>query len=250
MSFGLEASSIPFRESSDSQGNLNHMVGTMEPNDVPAAEGATGQKDTSPVDMLRIKQQMSNQCFEMAVQLNAEKNKRSCSTSEAERDLPEYIGELERVKTLHFNSTLTLHRMQMWHAIGEKLNWSDSEADALKAISDRCMGLCSHIKHLQQESKKLQDEVTEIQKNRLEMKRLTHEKIKHMEESSKKEYPDMEKYKAALEKGQANLEKYKKMAIMTQNVLRGILLACKVNWLDDPKLRDIAMTLEEFPISE
>lgn len=89
-------------ESSDSQGKLNHMVGTMEPNDVPAAEGATGQKDTSPVDMLRfvsltptlvlkvsfwsscaahvtsglyflyrIKQQMSNQCFEMAVQLNA-----------------------------------------------------------------------------------------------------------------------------------------------------------------------------------
>lgn len=53
-----------------------------------------------------------------------------------------------------------------------------------------------------------------------EMKRLTHEKIKHMEESSKKEYPDMEKYKAALEKGQANLEKYKKLAIMTQNVLR------------------------------
>lgn len=52
------------------------------------------------------------------------------------------------------------------------------------------------------------------------MKRLTHEKIKHMEESSRKEYPDMEKYKAALEKGQANLEKYKKMAIMTQNVLR------------------------------
>ncbi|XP_019221402.1 centromere protein H isoform X1 [Oreochromis niloticus] len=265
MSFGLEASSITFREesslffflfcflvmeSSDSQGKLNHMVGTVEPNDVPAAEGATGQKDTSPVDMLRIKQQMSNQCFEMAVQLNAEKNKRSCSTSEAERDLPEYISELERVKTLHFNSTLTLHRMQMWHAIGEKLNWSDSEADALKAISDRCMGLCSHIKHLQQESKKLQDEITEIQKNRLEMKRVTHEKIKHMEEFSKKEYPDMEKYKAALEKGQANLEKYKKMAIMTQNVLRGILLACKVNWLDDPKLRDIAMTLEEFPISE
>ncbi len=37
---------------------------------------------------------------------------------------------------------------------------------------------------------------------------------------SKKEHPDTEKYKAALEKGQSNLEKYKKMAIMTQNVLR------------------------------
>ncbi|XP_045891768.1 centromere protein H isoform X2 [Micropterus dolomieu] len=238
-------------ESSDNMGNFNHMVEAVALNDVPAPDGSTGQKDTSPADMLRIKQQMSNQCFEMAVQLHAGKSKRSCSISEAERDLPDYVDELEKVKTIHFNSTLALHRMQMWHAIGEKLKQNDSEADALKAVSDRCVTLCSRIKQLQQETRDLQDDITEIQKKRLEMKRLTHEKMKEMEDlMSKKEHPDIEKYKAALEKGQANLEKYKKMAIMTQNVLRGILLACKVNWLDDPKLRDIAMTLEEFPISD
>ncbi|XP_022613853.1 centromere protein H isoform X2 [Seriola dumerili] len=220
-------------------------------NDGPAPDGSSGQRDTSPADMLRIRQQMSNQCFEMAVQLNAEKSKRSCSTSEAERDLPDYVSELETVKTNHFNSTLTLHRMQMWHAIGENLKQNDAEADELKAVSDHCMSLCSRIKQLQKESRALQDEISEIQKKRLEMKRLTHEKMKEMEEfMSKKDHPDTEKYKAVLEKGQANLEKYKKMTIMTQNVLRGILLACKVNWLDDPKLRDIVMTLEEFPISD
>lgn len=32
--------------------------------------------------------------------------------------------------------------------------------------------------------------------------------------------------------------------------LQGIILACKINWLDDPKLRDIAMTLEDLPISD
>lgn len=31
---------------------------------------------------------------------------------------------------------------------------------------------------------------------------------------------------------------------------QGIILACKINWLDDPKLRDIAMTLEDLPISD
>lgn len=226
------------------------MVESVALNGASAPDSA-GQKDTSPADMLRIKQQMSNQCFEMAVQINAGKSKRSCSTSEAERDLPDYVSELERVKTTHFNSTLALHRMQMWHAIGEKLKQNDSEADALKAVSDRCMALCSHIKQLQQEVKVLQDDVTEIQKKRLEMKRLTHEKMKEMEElMSKKQHPDTEKYKAALEKGQENLEKYKKMTVMTQNVLRGILMACKVNWMDDPKLRDIAMSLEEFPVSD
>ncbi|XP_073323020.1 centromere protein H [Pagrus major] len=234
---------------SDNVGNLNHMMEGVVLDNGSAPDGR--QKDTSPADMLRIKQQMSNQCFEMAVQLSAGKSKRSCSISEAERDLTDYVSELEQVKTINFNSTLALHRMQMWHAIGEKLKQNDSEADALKAVSERCMALCSHIKQFQQESRDLQEEITEIQKKRLGMKRLTHEKMKEMEElMSKKKHPDSEKYKAALEKGQENLEKYKKMAVMTQNVLRGILLACKINWLDDPKLRDICMTLEEFPISD
>ncbi|XP_059193506.1 centromere protein H [Centropristis striata] len=238
-------------DQSDSVGNFDHLVEAVALNDSPAPHNSTEQKETSPTDMLRIKQQMSNQCFEMAVQLQAGKNKRSCSTSEAERDLPDYVDEVERIKTTNFNSTLILHRMQMWHAIGEKLRQNDSDADALKAVNGRCMALCSQITQLQQESRGLQDEIAETQKERLEMKRLTHEKIKEIEElMSKKEHPDGEKLKAVLEKGQANLEKYKKMTIMTQNVLRGILLACKVNWLDDPKLRDIAMSLEEFPISD
>ncbi|XP_060894007.1 centromere protein H [Labrus mixtus] len=236
-------------EPPDTVGNLDHMVEAVALSGAP--DSSTGQNDISPVDMLRIKQQMSNQCFEMKVQIHAGKSKRTCSTSEAERDLPEYVSELERVKTSHINRTLALHRMQMWHAIGDKLKQNDSEANSLKALGDRCMALCSHIKQLQKESRAFQDDITEIQKKRLEMKRQTYEKMKEMEElMSKKQHPDTEKYKAALEKGQENLEKHKKMTIMTQNVLRGILLACKVNWLDDPKLRDITMTLEDFPISD
>lgn len=59
----------------------------------------------------------------------------------------------------------------------------------------------------------------------VEMKRLMLEKMKQMEELMlKKEHPDAEKYKATLEKGQENLQKHKKIAIMTQNVLRVIFL--------------------------
>lgn len=100
-----------------------------------------------------------------------------------------------------------------------------------------------------QESRDLQEEIIEIQKKRLGKffsfmvffifcslllclynswydlcagtKRLTQEKMKEIEElMAKKEHPDTQKYKAALERGQSNLEKYKKMAVMTQNVLR------------------------------
>ncbi|XP_056143464.1 centromere protein H isoform X2 [Lampris incognitus] len=191
---------------------------------------------------------MSNQCFEMVVKLSAGSGKKSCSISEAERDLPDYVSELEDAKTVHFNKMIALHRMQMWHAIAEKLKQNDSESEKIKVVSDRCMGLCSLIKDLQQESRELEDQITEIQKKRLELKRLLHQKMKEMDELlHKKDLPSMDVYKSAREKGQANLEKYRRMAFMTQNVLRGMLLACKVNWMDDPKIRDIAMTLEDLP---
>ncbi|XP_021171452.2 centromere protein H [Fundulus heteroclitus] len=235
----------------DSVGGVNPAVDPVGQNDGPAAEDSAAQNDSSPADMLRIKQQLSNHCFEMAVQLNAGKSERPSSSSEAERELARCMSELERVKTVHFNSTLALHRIQMWHAIEEKMKQAGPDAEALKAVSDRAKALCSQIKMLQSENRTLQDEITEMQKKRLEIKRLIHEKMKVMEElRSNNEQPITDKYKTVLEKGQANLEKYKKITIMSQNVLRGILLAFKVNWLDNPKLREVVMTLEEFPISD
>ncbi|KAG7278301.1 hypothetical protein CRUP_029906 [Coryphaenoides rupestris] len=210
----------------------------------------SGHQDMSPIDILRIKEQMYNQCLEMSAQLNAAKGTRSCSPSEAEANLAVYVSELEEAKTTTFNKTLPLQRMQMWHAIAEKLKQNDPESDAVKALSDRCMALCSQIKQIQQESREIEDQVTDTQKQCLELKRLTHEKMKAIDKLMYQEHPDLDKYKAALQKGQSNLEKYKAMIVMTQNVLRGILLASKVNWLNDPKIKDIAMTLEDLPISD
>ncbi|XP_061624067.1 centromere protein H isoform X2 [Phyllopteryx taeniolatus] len=231
-------------EPCDDTGNLN------QEDDVPLSDGSNGQSDTTP-DMLKIQEQLFNQCFEMEVQRNRGTNPRPCSLAEAEQGLADNVRELERIKAFHFNRTLALHRMQMWHAIGEKLKQNDSEAAELKAISDRCMVLCSHIKTLQQESRALQDEITVLQKNRLELKHRTHEKMKEIDNLKvKKAHPDSEKYEAVLQKGRTNLEEFKKMVIIAQNVFRGILLAYKVNWMEDPQLRDIALTLEEFPIPD
>ncbi|KAJ0041725.1 hypothetical protein NL108_007898 [Boleophthalmus pectinirostris] len=238
-------------EQPEDLGQLSHTMEAVAVHDEPAPNHTSAQSDISPIDMLRIKQQMFNQCFEMEVHLQTGDPKRTCSSSEAERDLLDFVTEIENAKTNYFNCTLALHRMQTWHALAEKRKQNDAEANELRRVSERCMALCSQTKLLQQESRALQDDISELQKKRLELKRLTHEKMKEIEElKSKKEHPDSEKYKAVLEKGQANLEKNKKMAVMTQNVLRGLLLACKINWIDDPKLRDIAMTLEELPISD
>ncbi|KAJ8005719.1 hypothetical protein DPEC_G00120830 [Dallia pectoralis] len=224
---------------------------TMAVNDFQQPTVGKGQNENSPVEILRIKEQMSNQCFEMTVKLQSGEGIRSCSPSDAEKDLPDYVHSLEEAKISHFNKTLALHRMQVWHAISEKMKQQDPEAEAIKKLSDRSLELCAKIKRFQQESFELQDQITVLQKQRLDLKRRTHEKMKEMEElKTKAQLPVAEEYRNVLQKGQSNLEKYQKIVAIEQNVLRGIIIASKVNWIDDPKLRDIAMTLEDFSISD
>lgn len=237
----------------DPSGQLEDLATRVESVAQNPAQDDVPQKprENSTADIIRIKEQMSNQAFEMLVKLKAGKSKRLCGPSEAHRDLPDYVSELEEAKTNHFNKTLALHRMQLWHTIAEKLKQNDQDAEEMKGLTNHSMDLCSKIKALQQESCELQDQITVLQKQRLDLKRLTHEKMKEMDElKRKKEHPEIEKYRHVLQKGQSHLEKYQKMATITQNVLRGVILASKVNWRDDPKLRDIAMALEDVPLSE
>ncbi|MFT7811898.1 centromere protein H [Arapaima gigas] len=210
-----------------------------------------GKKDNSPADILRIKQQMANQCFEMKVQISAGQAAKTCGVQESDKDMSDFETGIEGIKINHCNKTLAVHRMQIWHAIVEKLKMNDSEAQALKALASHSLDLCRRIIKVQKESYEIQNQIFQLQKQRLDLKRLTHEKMKEMEELKRvREHPEEGKYSKVLQKGQSNLEKYRKMATITQNVLRGTILASKVNWRDDPKLREIALGLEDIPNSD
>ncbi|KAJ8285400.1 hypothetical protein GJAV_G00026380 [Gymnothorax javanicus] len=216
-----------------------------------APEPPNGKKGNSNTDLLRIKEQMSNQCFEMMVKIRAGKSKIHSESSDAEKDESEYENEIEEAKTSHCNKMLALHRMQVWNAVSEKLKQTDMEADALRVSTNQTQDLCAKIMKLQQESRELQDQITVLQKQKLELKRLTHERMREMEELKRvREHPEEGKYSAVLQKAQAVLEKYQKMTMVTQNVLRGVILASKVHWREDLKLKDIALGLEGMPDSD
>ncbi|XP_064153107.1 centromere protein H [Anguilla rostrata] len=216
-----------------------------------APEVPNGKKENSNTDILRIKEQMSNQCFEMMVKIRASKSKIHGESSDAEKDESEYENEIEEAKISHCNKTLALHRMQVWKAVSDKLKQSDTEADAMRATTNHTQDLCSKVMKLQQESRELQDQIIGLQKQKLELKRLTHEKMREMEELKRvREHPEEGKYSKVLQKAQSVLEKYQKMTTVTQNVLRGVILASRIHWRDDPKLRDIALGLESMPDSD
>ncbi|XP_066567540.1 centromere protein H [Amia ocellicauda] len=210
---------------------------------------ASCEEQESLTHLLRIKEQVANQCFEMRVKVNAEQGKdfqdiitdENQNTCELERDL-------EDSKLSYCNTILALHRMQVSQAVLEKLEHNDKEAELMKATVNHSRGLCSRIMKLQQESSQLEQQVLEIRKKRLVLKKQAHRELKELQElKNTREHVREGKYSEVLKKGQTNLEKYMKMVVVIQNVLKDIILSSKVNWTADPKLRGIVLGLERNP---
>ncbi|KAG7332638.1 hypothetical protein KOW79_004472 [Hemibagrus wyckioides] len=200
----------------------------------------------SPIQLLRMKDIMANQCFDMNIKVNMDKLK-SSKPLDAEADLSKYQKEIEQARTSHFNKTLALNRMQVWNVIIEKLIQDNAGESPLKAIVDENADLSEKALKVIKETRELQDQITDIQKERLELKGLIKNKMQEINALKQMGENQGKAQKQAVERAEEILQKYKKIATISQNVLRGIILASKVNWIDDPKLRDIAMGLESIP---
>ncbi|XP_060788299.1 centromere protein H [Neoarius graeffei] len=200
----------------------------------------------SPIHLLRMKDIMANQCFDMNIKVNMGKVK-SSETLNAEADLSRYEKEIEQARTSYFNKTLALNRMQIWNVIIEKLIHDNAGAAPLKAVVDENADLCEKAMKIIKETRQLQDRITDIQKERLELKGVIKNKMQDINELKQMGENQGEAQKQAVERAEEILQKYKKIATISQNVLRGIILASRVNWIDDPKLKDIAMGLESIP---
>ncbi|XP_066499773.1 centromere protein H isoform X2 [Hoplias malabaricus] len=208
---------------------------------------ASVSESVSPIKLLRMKEIMTNQCFDMNIKINMGKLKRSCDTFDTEADLSKYENAVEQARVSHFNKTLALSRMQVWNAVVEKLVQDDSEDMSLRTMVDENADLCEKTLKLVKETRELQDQITDIQKQRLEIKGHIKKKMQEINEIKQMENNQDQAQKQVVERAEAILQKYQKIATISQNVLRGIILASRVHWSDDPKLREIAMGLESIP---
>ncbi|MBN3316561.1 CENPH protein, partial [Atractosteus spatula] len=141
--------------------------------------------------------------------------------------------------------------MQVTQAILENLKRKGKEAELMMATINHTLSLCSRIQKMKQESRETEDQLLEIQKKRLELKKLNNGKMKEIQELKMKcDHPERGKYSEILKQGQKNLDKYLQMVAVVKNVFQGIIIASKVNWAADSKLKDIILGMEDNLIVE
>ncbi|XP_063051075.1 centromere protein H [Engraulis encrasicolus] len=194
------------------------------------------------VNLVRIKEAMSNQCFEMSVQANLV-NTRLVDDCE---DVSKYEESLENRRTEQFNKTMALNRMLVWRAITSKLTRDDEGSMEMKMLAQHSLSCFARIQKLQEESRELQDQITEVQKERHEMKVLIKKAMEEITELREARAGQGEVDKASLEKVDTVVQKHRKFLALSHNILRGIVCATKINWVDDPELADLMMGSESM----
>ncbi|KAG5280696.1 hypothetical protein AALO_G00062990 [Alosa alosa] len=223
------------------------LEGVLQDKETGAFSGcspATIPDTVTAVDLVRMKETISNQCFEMMVQANLGSNKKLVGD---DADVSMYEEGLEEERTQLFNQTLALNRMQIWNSITAKLIQNDESSEEIKMLAQHSVSQFARIRKLQQESRELQDQIIDLQKERLDLKVLIKKKMQEMDELQKMRENQGEVERRTMEKADTVMEKHQKVIAVSQNILRGIILATRVNWMDNPKLRDIAMGLESIP---
>ncbi|MGH0149964.1 UNVERIFIED_CONTAM: hypothetical protein FKN15_016411 [Acipenser sinensis] len=225
-------------------------LGHLALNSCQSPVPANTDNEESLARILRLREQVADQCLEMKIRIKSDQGNYNIPGILAEEnpDITEMTKDLEDVKLSIHNKTLALHRMQFTHAVLEKMKENDKEAQLMKATGKHTLSLCSRIFRLKQESSEIEDQVREVRKRRLALKKEALGKLMEMRAAKKRKEEKMQALQSEmLKKGQGSMEKHLKMVTLVQNVLQGIIIGSRVNWAADPKLKEIALGLEKNP---
>ncbi|NXS32847.1 CENPH protein, partial [Pomatostomus ruficeps] len=155
--------------------------------------------------------------------------------------------DIEEVKVTFHNKTLALQRIQLMNALRNKMHQDGDEDSRLILETIKHMVLLSRtIIEYQQQACQKEQQLIDIKRKRLSLKRDGGQKLQQIQTMMKRQ---MEKQASVnvteTEKMLDTLEKERQMTTIIQNVFQNIIIGSKVNWAEDPSLKAIVLQLEK-----
>ncbi|XP_069820819.1 centromere protein H [Dendropsophus ebraccatus] len=157
--------------------------------------------------------------------------------------------DIEKLKVAHQNKSLVLRRIQLYDAIHRKLLEKDPESKLIHETIEHSRNLCRQILKSHKKTLTLEKKLIAVRKKRLELKETSTAvmaELKAAKESADSNRTQMESEELK------NLNKLIAQEIDTvtvvQNVFQRIILSSQVNWAEDPKLKNLVLTLGVNPV--
>ncbi|NXI16477.1 CENPH protein, partial [Irena cyanogastra] len=151
--------------------------------------------------------------------------------------------DTEEAKVSFQNKTLALQRIQIMDALRNKLEQDDEDSRTILETMKHIILLSQTIIDCQQQVHQKEQQLIDIKRERLSLKKYGEEKlqIQTMMEKKKEKQASVTETKMMLDK----LEQERQETTVIQNVFQNIIIGSRVNWAEDPSLKAIVLQLEK-----
>ncbi|XP_040196405.1 centromere protein H [Rana temporaria] len=190
----------------------------------------------------RLREQLKQQKFDLQNRLGAGE----ISVDEVEyitvENLKEAVRQLvlgiENNKVSYYNKSLLLQRMQVFYNIQKTLPEKNADSEVLTNIANHSLNVASLTLKEQKESRSLEKQLNDTRAKRMALKEksmaLMTEVLSLVDELQFQKEPKEEKLKKIFK----HVKRETDIAFMLQNIFQRLVHASRVNWVEDPKLRE------------
>ncbi|KFV02086.1 Centromere protein H, partial [Tauraco erythrolophus] len=140
-----------------------------------------------------------------------------------------------------------LCRIQLTVALRNKIKENDKDSRLIMETVKRIVMLSNEVLEHQQRVREKEHKLIDIKMKRLSLKKATGQKLLQIRTMLKeqKEKQKNTRVSKMLEKMRNNLRKEKDITTVIQNVFQNVIIGSRVNWAEDPSLKEIVLRLEK-----
>uniref|UniRef100_A0A2K6MPX1 Centromere protein H n=1 Tax=Rhinopithecus bieti TaxID=61621 RepID=A0A2K6MPX1_RHIBE len=235
----------------------------MQPADEPADSGEEGGAGGPPqvagahaarsedrmTLLLRLRAQTKQQLLEYKSMIDANEEKtpeQIMQEKQIEAKIEDLENEIEEVKISFEIKKLALDRMRLSAALKKNLEKISTQSSVLMDNMKHLLELNKLIMKSQQESWDL-EKLLDIRKKRLQLKQASESKLLEIQTEKNKQKIDLDSMENSdrIKIIRQNLQMEIKITTVIQHVFQNLILGSKVNWAEDPALKEIVLQLEK-----
>ncbi|XP_055277906.1 centromere protein H [Moschus berezovskii] len=200
--------------------------------------------------LLRLRAQTKQQLLEYKSMVDANEEKtpeQIMQEKQIEAKIEELENEVEEAKIAFEMKKLALDRMQLSTALKKHLEKIDIKTSVLVDNMKQILNLNKLIMKSQQETWDLEEKLLDVRKKRLQLKQASERKLLEIQTEKNKQKDDLDSMGNSnkIKTIQQNLETEIQITTVIQHVFQNLILGSKVNWAEDPALKETVLQLEK-----
>ncbi|XP_023063646.1 centromere protein H isoform X2 [Piliocolobus tephrosceles] len=216
----------------------------------PDERGATSSRGNRKPRRKRLRAQTKQQLLEYKSMIDANEEKapeQIMQEKQIEAKIEDLENEIEEVKISFEIKKLALDRMRLSAALKKNLEKISTQSSVLMDNMKHLLELNKLIMKSQQESWDLEEKLLDIRKKRLQLKQASESKLLEIQTEKNKQKIDLDSMENSdrIKIIRQNLQMEIKITTVIQHVFQNLILGSKVNWAEDPALKEIVLQLEK-----